>query len=87
MSEGAAAPQMPLYHGHGVAPLRQLVASLEVVHDFRTVRAAHLHEKVEAVVHHVGHERFHVVIAQFTGRVQVLQFFRVAEAIVRHLLG
>jgi hypothetical protein len=34
-----------------------------------------------------GHERFHIVIAQFTGRVHVFQFVRIAEEIVRHLLG
>jgi hypothetical protein len=36
----------------------------------------HLHEEIEAVVNHVSHERFRVVIAQLTGRVHVLQFLR-----------
>jgi hypothetical protein len=78
---------VPPYHRHRIAPFRQLVAAFEVVHDLCSVRAAQLHEEVEALVHYVGHEVFHFLIAKFASRVHVLQLFRVAETIVRHFLG
>jgi hypothetical protein len=79
--------QVPPYHRDGVVPFRQLVASLKIVNNLRSVRAAQLHEKVEAVIHHVGHERLHVFIAKFASCVHVLQFLGIAEAIMGHLLG
>jgi hypothetical protein len=58
-----------------------------VFHDIGAVRAAQIHEKVVAVIHHVNHERLHLFVADPICRVNVFQLLRVPEAIVRHELG
>jgi len=78
---------MPPYHRHRVAPLRQLVAPFEVVNNLRAVRAAHLHEEVEAVIDNVGHELFHLVVGEAASRVHVFQFLGIPKTVMRHLLG
>jgi hypothetical protein len=72
----------------GEKTTRDAVRSLALEQCFDPVRdAAQVHEKVVAVIHHVHHERLHLLVADLICRVHVLKLFRVPEAIVRHELG
>jgi NAD(P)-dependent dehydrogenase (short-subunit alcohol dehydrogenase family) len=88
-SAGSANRQTGMLEDHRlrVFPLRHLVAVLEVINDVRAVRAAQVHEKVVAVIYHVGHECFDLFVADPICGVNVLKLFRVPETVVGHELG
>jgi hypothetical protein len=54
---------------------------LKVINDVRAVRAAQVHEKVVAVIHHVHHERIHLFVADPICRVNVFERLRVPKAV------